>query len=254
MISLSVAASICALCLVTDTPPSIRVPAPQHVDTLSAGNLRVVALRADRSVLPDTSWLSSITNWHELAPAISKRFPPQVKDSLFVAHVWTYVDEQGTPYPYEVVRSSGYAELDSVAIGAVRDARMTPPVVAGAIEPVWMSLAIPLRRQFAKVKKVAATGIVRPELVNRPQIARELVAKYPPELRKRGISGSVLVLVLVDENGVVLETDIKKGGGYIEFDRAAHDVARSMRFTPAFYRGLPVRVWTQIPLMFRQMQ
>ncbi len=92
---------------------------------------------------------------------------------------------------------------------------------------------------------------VRPELLNRPQVLRALQRLYPPMLRDAGVTGDVLVWVLVDEDGKVARTQIKQSSGLPAFDEAALAVAAQMRFSPALNRDVRVKVWVALPIRFR---
>ena len=90
----------------------------------------------------------------------------------------------------------------------------------------------------------------RPELLNRDAVSRALQQSYPPLLRDAGISGSPTVHFLIDDDGVVLKTQLSKPSGYPAMDEAALAVARTMRFSPATNRDAKVPVWVEIPIQF----
>jgi protein TonB len=91
----------------------------------------------------------------------------------------------------------------------------------------------------------------KPELLNRDATARELVRTYPPELRDRGVGDTVLLWLLIDENGRVTHVEVSDPSDWCEFDVAALAVGRVMRFSPAINNGTPVRVWVQVPLIWK---
>lgn len=90
----------------------------------------------------------------------------------------------------------------------------------------------------------------RPELTNRAEIGRLLETNYPPLLRDAGISGETLMWFLIAENGAVMQLRIDRSSGHEALDRAAMDVARNMKFTPAMRDGEAVPVWIAIPIVF----
>ncbi|HYK43322.1 MAG TPA: energy transducer TonB, partial [Thermoanaerobaculia bacterium] len=67
-------------------------------------------------------------------------------------------------------------------------------------------------------------------------------------LRAR-IRGTVLLRVLVGENGAALDVQVISGaaGGLTESAVAA---VRQWRFTPGLRDGVPVRAWTTVPIPF----
>ena len=92
---------------------------------------------------------------------------------------------------------------------------------------------------------------VRPEILNRAEVARAMEREYPPLLRDAGIGGTVSVHFYVDEEGVVRETRIQESSGYPVLDEAALDVADAFRFSPALNRDRRVPVWVAFPIRFR---
>ena len=92
---------------------------------------------------------------------------------------------------------------------------------------------------------------VAPELKNRNAVERALVRAYPPMLRDAGMTGHVLVWVLIDESGQVLKVLVKESSGLPGLDEAALGVARIMRFSPGLNRDKAVKVWVAVPVEFR---
>lgn len=77
--------------------------------------------------------------------------------------------------------------------------------------------------------------------------------KYPEAARKAGIEGRVLVHVLVDEQGEVVDTKIlqslgDEGSGFAE---AAVNALKSVKWQPAESQGAPVKVWVAVPVLFK---
>ncbi|HEY8483086.1 MAG TPA: energy transducer TonB, partial [Longimicrobiales bacterium] len=75
-----------------------------------------------------------------------------------------------------------------------------------------------------------------------------------PFLREAGIGGTVIVWFFIDETGTVRRTLIKESSGYEALDQAALKVADIMQFTPALNLDQKVKVWIQIPIVFRTVQ
>lgn len=89
-----------------------------------------------------------------------------------------------------------------------------------------------------------------PALLNASDVRRALERTYPAILRDAGIGGQVMVWMLIDENGRVIDTELKEGSGHAALDRAAVDVAGIMRFSPARQDERKVRIWVSIPIRF----
>jgi protein TonB len=73
----------------------------------------------------------------------------------------------------------------------------------------------------------------------------------PPEMRKRH-QGTVLLRVLVGEDGYPLEVHVVRSSGYAKLDDAARrHVLGVWRFKPAKRDGAPVKAWGKVPVQFR---
>jgi TonB family protein len=90
-----------------------------------------------------------------------------------------------------------------------------------------------------------------PRLRNGEQVASALQKLYPPGLRDVGIGGTVGLWLFIDERGNVQSRDIRTSSGICELDLAALAVSERMRFDPARLNGAPVRVWVDIPVVFK---
>jgi protein TonB len=91
---------------------------------------------------------------------------------------------------------------------------------------------------------------VKPQLKNNAEVQRALQRNYPPLLRDAGIGGQTIMWFFIDETGKVVKTQVNKGSGYDQLDKAADAVASIMEFSPAMNRDKRVPVWVQIPITF----
>ncbi len=84
-------------------------------------------------------------------------------------------------------------------------------------------------------------GVVEPMLLSK------LSVQYPEIARQQRVSGRVVVLVLVDEEGNVAEAKLQQGvsakGGINE---AVVDAVRHARYRPASKNGIPVKMWRPV--------
>jgi len=91
-----------------------------------------------------------------------------------------------------------------------------------------------------------APGASPPRLVSRPEPV------YPDRARRRQVESDVLLLVLVDENGHVIRTIVKRTDDPgVGFNEAARRAALRATFNPAIRDGLPGKMWTELPFSFR---
>jgi TonB family protein len=76
------------------------------------------------------------------------------------------------------------------------------------------------------------------------------IAAYPELARKAGIEGRVILMLLVDENGSVVEAEVVKAEPPGIFDDAALMAIRNWRFEPAMKDGKPIKVRMEQPMEF----
>jgi periplasmic protein TonB len=75
--------------------------------------------------------------------------------------------------------------------------------------------------------------------------------EYPDSARREGSEGSVLLRVLVDEQGRSKKIEINSSSGTPALDHAAMQALRRWRFHPARYRDQAVESWLRVPIEFR---
>lgn len=73
---------------------------------------------------------------------------------------------------------------------------------------------------------------------------------YPIELWDHNIQGQTDLMLRISELGAVDSVVISHSSGYAEFDSAAVQGARSMRFTPGKKGEQRVPMWTKLPVRF----
>jgi protein TonB len=70
---------------------------------------------------------------------------------------------------------------------------------------------------------------------------------YPPAARQQGITGKVVVLVLVNEEGAVTDAKLQQGvGPRSGINEAVLDAVRHAKFRPATKNGVPVKMWRTV--------
>lgn len=82
-----------------------------------------------------------------------------------------------------------------------------------------------------------------------PRLIREVKADYTDEARRRGITGDVLLEIVVRRDGSVGEVTLVRGLGAGLNERAIAAV-RQWRFSPARRRGVPVDVVVEVAVEF----
>jgi TonB family protein len=75
---------------------------------------------------------------------------------------------------------------------------------------------------------------------------------YPPMAKMQRVQGTVLISVLVSENGQVLETRIVRGiDRPVGLNEAAEQIVRRSTFSPPTKDGVRVKAWTTVPVDFK---
>jgi len=84
-------------------------------------------------------------------------------------------------------------------------------------------------------------GVVEPALIAPPRVS------YPPLARRQRVSGRVIVLVLVDENGNVSDARLQQGVlSKLGVNEAVLEAVRKSRFRSATKSGVPVKMWRTV--------
>ena len=85
--------------------------------------------------------------------------------------------------------------------------------------------------------------LARPSEMHRPV--------YPESARREGREGSVLLRVLIDDQGRSKQVEVNHSSGSDALDRAAAEAIKRWRFHPARHGQNPVESWVRIPIEFR---
>jgi len=82
-----------------------------------------------------------------------------------------------------------------------------------------------------------------------PRPVRQTPPEYPYRLRQEGVTGTVRLIVVIDETGAVVDATVQSSA-HRDFERNAVDAALRWRFTPPTRNGQPVRARYVLPLTF----
>jgi protein TonB len=88
--------------------------------------------------------------------------------------------------------------------------------------------------------------------VSRPTLIGTLNPRYPEIARRTSRQATVVVPVLVDENGRVIDIRQPKQRAGFGFDEAAMDAARRATFRPATKNNVSVKMWMELSIAFKQ--
>lgn len=84
-----------------------------------------------------------------------------------------------------------------------------------------------------------------------PKVKRRSPIVYPESARRQGISGYVMMNVLIDEHGNVEDVEIVESDPQEIFDLKADSTVRRWSFEPATYNGKAVKVWATQKIVFK---
>ena len=84
-----------------------------------------------------------------------------------------------------------------------------------------------------------------------PKVLKRSPIVYPELARKQGVSGFVLLNVLIDENGRVEDVEIIESKPKEIFDLSATNTVRKWKFEPATYMGKKVKVWATQKITYK---
>lgn len=87
------------------------------------------------------------------------------------------------------------------------------------------------------------------ELDTIPRPVRQSAPDYPYRLLREGITGTVVLIIVIDETGSVVEATVQSSP-HRDFERSAVDAALRWKFTPPLRNGKPVRARYLLPLRF----
>lgn len=75
--------------------------------------------------------------------------------------------------------------------------------------------------------------------------------EYPARARRNNQEGFVVINMLIDANGMVEKVKVLESEPMGVFDTATVDWAKNLKFTPAYYNGMPVKTWARRRIPFK---
>lgn len=118
------------------------------------------------------------------------------------------------------------------------------PLLCGA---ALASLALATPPALAQSVDSVADAVVKFDTPPRPLKTKP--PRYPEKMRSAGVSGTVVVMMVIDEGGKVIACEAAKATND-EFRAPAIEAVRTWSFEPARVAGKPVRARVSIPLKF----
>lgn len=120
------------------------------------------------------------------------------------------------------------------------------PLVAINEEPPPNAITVAVVEQPPAPTPAAAA----PRMVTEVAYIEAPQPKYPPESRRSGEEGLVVLRVLINEIGSVAKIDIERSSGHARLDDAACQAVKRARFRPYVENGIPRMALATIPIEF----
>ena len=147
----------------------------------------------------------------------------------------------------------------------------TPPLPA--VTPVTRHTPVHVATPIAATLHISDEGTVAAPPIHVPTIAPPVIGTmpatvqgepveaslayrsaplaFPPQAIRQHMHGTVLLRVLVDEEGKPVDVIVERSSGYGLLDRSARaQVLAGWRFQPASVDGHSVRAWARVPVSF----
>jgi protein TonB len=183
--------------------------------------------------------------------------PPVVKPAIVpVVEIVAPTLKDDEPPPEDPIPQDKSAPPDAPQVQRSPEPPATPNPADFVMKPVP---AVDSKEQIASLSHVDFTAgqrigegveIFRPGMLDNPPRARvQISPPYPPEARRLGLNGKVLVEFLVDETGRVLDPRIVSSSNPV-FDETTVRTVTRWRFEPGKKGGRAVRFRMALPLEF----
>jgi len=92
--------------------------------------------------------------------------------------------------------------------------------------------------------------ITFPAIASRSEATAIIADKYPEELQKAGVEGSVTLMFWVGVLGQLESIQVRQSSGHLGLDHAAMLAAREIEFIPATRNDVPVGTWVEVQIHF----
>jgi protein TonB len=152
-------------------------------------------------------------------------------------------------------RAPSAAALDERRLASAKQETSTQPVLTPA--PVTQTVAAQPEPQSTTPPAAAAQAIKEGDLVNfdevdvRPAVISRPQLQYPPMAMRQRVQATLILSVLVSENGDVEDVRILRGDSRFGFNNEAMRLLRGTKFRPAMKDGKRVKTWLPQPVDFK---
>ncbi len=234
----------------------------------SDGEIEVKIDSVDSLPAPDEFILVDIRP--ELINEHNPDYPKPARQAGITGVVWVkaLVDEEGNVLKAIVWESSGTVSLDEAAVEAAYEFKYKPGIQDGRPVKVWVTY--PVEFTLADEEEISAVDSMGDSIEAEidpgdslpspddsipveimPKVIYQASPEFPHQAKKAGITGTVFVKALVDEEGKVLKAIVSKSSGTVTLDEAALQAAYKCEYKPGIQDGRPVKVWVTYEVEFK---
>jgi protein TonB len=153
---------------------------------------------------------------------------------------------EGEPTPDPASRLPQFSSL----FDSLETPRQTPLIPEGIAALSSTNETAPGDPETARGPEVSSKKNTVAEFEARPLYRENPPPDYPRIARHRGYQGTVILEVLVDENGAVRKVKTARTSGHKVLDRAAEAAVESWRFAPGRRGDDPIQMWVKVPVRF----
>lgn len=174
-------------------------------------------------------------------PSIVQEVAPQVQPAAAAAK-----PNVGVPVPVE---DSKAAPENTLATQSEMGKAIAPTQAITDGGSVQVTQDIKIEQEVKKVANDDPDPTAFMAVEKSPEPIQRVIPTYPEIAQRAGLTGQVVLRVLVSKEGKPIKTQVMKADNEI-FVEAAKEAAMKTLFTPAIQNGKPITCWVNIPYKF----
>lgn len=197
--------------------------------------------------LPPTRPASVDATWRDQHPVL---LPPE---AIVAGHqgtpvVLAQIGVHGEVLKTQLEHSTGYAELDTAAVSAVRGWKFQPCYQDNRPQVCWIRELVSFTPPNSRSLRAHKLTIVQPGYSVSPEHPRYAIP-WPRDEFGRPLTGTtVLVMKVGGDQGQVMSVAVEKSSGHDELDAAVMEAARHWHFTPGYEDGVAKEGFVRLPV------
>jgi len=182
----------------------------------------------------------------ELISQSAPVYPPLARQARIEGTVVlsALIGKDGHVQDLKVVR--GHPLLVQAALDAVKDWVYKPTTING--EPMEVKTEVSLKFALPQEEVQQPTRIQVGSVMEAANLLTQVRPKYPPEAKKAGIQGTVVLSALIGKDGQVQNLEVVSGDPQLA--EAAVEAVKQWVYKPTLVNGEPVEVQTTIDINF----